>query len=491
MRKLLIFFSAAVLALSCGHVDGGKSEHVYIISTNDIHAAIDALPHLATIVKEYEARGEVLLVDSGDRVTGNAYVDDAQEPGVPLVKIMNELGYDVATLGNHEFDKGSDRLDAMLAVAEYQVVCANVEALNGAIDPLEHTIIPLGGVDIGFVGVVDTDAGGRPLGGKSSYVNYTFTTDVDTAYEAYAEVAAQCDFVVLLSHMGKGADERLVERGASYDWIAGGHSHDLLNADRSGVRISQNNKNLRYVTVADIEVREGEIVGVEYQQLKTSEFEPDEAVMVRIEELKASDPELNTVEGVAAERASKEGVANFTIAALASYPYADGFVPEVTFYHYGGVRIDEFAKGDIKRADILNNDPFVSTIYVGRLTTEQMRDFILTKYNNGTAEAPDKESHYPYFRSDVPYTIVLEDSEEAEPDAIDVVFELEPKEYRVAVCNYVADNYIDSVIVARQFTKTDITVREAMLRYIRSFDDRGYMPDNECRQREVKSDNEE
>lgn len=489
MRKLLIFFSAvALFALSCGRIEGDKSEHVYIISTNDIHATIDALPHLATIIKEYETRGEVLLVDSGDRVTGNAYVDDAREPGVPLVKIMNELGYDVATLGNHEFDKGSERLDAMLAAAEYQVVCANVEALNGAIDPLEYTIVTLGGVDIGFVGVVDTDGGGRPLGGKSSYVNYTFTSDVDTAYEAYGKVAAKCDFVVLLSHMGRWGDERLVERGASYDWIAGGHSHDLLSADRESVHMSQNNKNLRYVTVADIEVRDGEIVGVAYEQLKTSEFAPDEAMVARVEELKASDPELNTVEGVATEYASKEGVANFTIAALASYPYADGFVPEVTFYHYGGVRLDEFSQGNIKRADILNNDPFVSTIYVGSLTPEQMRDFILTKYNNGTAEAPDKESHYPYFRSDVPYTIVLEDSTEAEPDAVDVVFDLEPREYRVAMCNYIADNYIDSVIVARQFVKTDITVREAMLRYIRSFEGRGYKPDNECRQREVKSD---
>ena len=87
MRKLLIFFSAvALFVLSCSRLEGDKSEHLYIISTNDIHATIDALPHLATIVKEYEARGEVLLVDSGDRVTGNAYVDDAREPGVPLVR---------------------------------------------------------------------------------------------------------------------------------------------------------------------------------------------------------------------------------------------------------------------------------------------------------------------------------------------------------------------------------------------------------------------
>lgn len=489
MRKLLFFFTlAATLIVSCGQVATTDSQHIYIISTNDIHASIDAIPRFATLVKEYKQRGEVLLVDSGDRVTGNAYIDDAIKPGVPLVEIMNQMGYDVVTLGNHEFDKGSEALDAMLTAAEYQVVCANVEAINGAIDPLPYTVVSRCGVDIGFVGVVDTDGGGRPLGGKSSYRNYTFTSDVDTAYAVCDEVASKCDFIVLLSHMGKENDTRLVERGTAYDWIAGGHSHDVVSSELNGVYMSQNNKNLRYATVADIEVRDGNIVGVEYEQLKTSDFEPDKAMVERIAELKASDPELNTVEGVATRPATKEGVSNFTIASLASYPYDGGFVPEVTFYHYGGIRLDEFKEGDIKRADILNNDPFISTIYIGELTTEQMRDFILAKYNNGTADAPDKESHYPYFRSDIPYTILLSDEPANEPDALDVRFELEPGTYRVAVCNYIADNYIDSTIVARQFRDSDVTVRDAMLRYIRSFGKEGFTPDNECRQREVKGE---
>jgi len=56
------------------------------------------------------------------------------------------------------------------------------------------------------------------------------------------------------------------------------------------------------------------------------------------------------------------------------------------------------------------------------------------------------------------------------------------------VCNYIADNYIDSTIVARQFRDSDVTVRDAMLRYIRSFGKEGFTPDNECRQREVKGE---
>lgn len=487
MRKHL-FFSTILLLLtliSCTPKSAEKS-HIFILSTNDIHATIDAIPQLAQLVAEYEQRGEVLLIDSGDRVSGNAYVDDSAMPGVPLIELMNELGYDVATLGNHEFDKGSEVLNQMLKAAEFDVVCANVTAKNNALAPLRYTIREVNGVEIGFVGVVDTDNYGYPLGGKSAYVDYAFTSDIDTAYEVLKEIEKECDFAVLLSHMGLQNDMRLAEREESYDWIAGGHSHDLMSKSINNTYISQNNKNLRYVTVADISVANGEILEVEYSQINMSEVAADSTFSSRIEALKASDPELNTTEGYATVVATKEGVTNFTIEALATYPYEGGFTPEVTFYHYGGIRLDGFAEGEIIRAEILNNDPFNSTIYIGSLTTAQMRDFILRKYNSGSPESPDKESHYPYFRSDASYRIILGNEPQTKPDAVAIEFDIEEGEHRVALCNYIAENYIDSAIVARQLHPTNITVREAMLRHIRTFNDTGYTPNNGCRQQEVK-----
>ena len=149
MRKLIIFSTLLLLSAVVGCMPKSSEDgHLYIISTNDVHATIDALPRLATLVAVYEERGEVLLVDSGDRVSGNAYVDDAAEPGVPLIEIMNDMGYDVATLGNHEFDKGSQVLDAMIDAAEFDVVCANVTAKSGAKQPLHYTVIEKMGVEI-------------------------------------------------------------------------------------------------------------------------------------------------------------------------------------------------------------------------------------------------------------------------------------------------------------------------------------------------------
>ena len=118
MQKNLILLSLALLALvSCSQPKSSNESHIYIISTNDMHANIEAMPRLATLVKEYEAKGEVILVDSGDRVTGNAYVDDDSRPGVPMVELMNVIGYDIVTLGNHEFDKGREVLSSVITVS--------------------------------------------------------------------------------------------------------------------------------------------------------------------------------------------------------------------------------------------------------------------------------------------------------------------------------------------------------------------------------------
>ena len=492
MRKILFFLSslllAALLIIGCSNQ---KRNHIYIISTNDIHSSIDAFPRLATLVAEYETKGDVLLVDAGDRVSGNAYVDDATEPGIPIIDLMNIIGYDAATLGNHEFDKGHTAIDRAIEVANFPIVCANVKGINGATTPLSYTTIERHGIDIGFVGVVDTDSeGALPLGNKSSYVDYEISSDIDTAYATCSEIAPECDFIVLLSHMGLDVDEQLAERNPACRWIVSGHSHNLVNKEHNGVHISQNNKNIRYVTVADITLLNGAIESICYDQISLSDIVPDASMEEHVAKIKLRDPELNSVVGITTEAVDRQGVINFTIESLATYPYDNGFIPEVVFYHVGGIRIDTLPKGEVTRVEILNNDPFVSYIVLAEMTPEQMRRFILNKYNSGTAEKADKESHYIYFASNIPYTIILGQEPTEAPNATEVIMELEEgRSYRVAMCNYITNNYIDLSTLATPVVDTGVTVREAMLRHIGSFNEEGYTPDPTIRQFEVKGQN--
>ncbi len=490
MKKYLIFSTFILLfGLSCSPKKDCKCGNIYIITTNDIHANINMMPQLATLVKEYEACGEVILCDSGDRVTGNAFVDDAPEPGLPMIELMNSIGYDVATFGNHEFDKGSKALTAMIEAADFDFVCANISAYPEGFPHIEpYVIYNVQGIALGFAGVVDTDSKGRPLGGDSAYTGFSFTADISTAFDTGRVLAPKSDFTLLLSHMGYKQDRALAEQGCDYAYIAGGHSHDMVGESLCNTFISQNGKNLHSVTVASIELCDGKISDVEFKRETLNRFDADPSIAAIVADIKSRNTELCNIEGRATAHATQDGVANFTVAALANYPYADGFSPEVSFYHFGGVRLTNILAGDITRGDIYNNDPFQSTIFIGEMTTTQIREFILDKYNSGSPDSPDKESHYPYFRCDHPYTIVLGEEPEAMPDAIDIIFDLEEgRSYRVAMCNYIAENYIDRSTVNQQLRATGVSVREAMLHYLHSLDG-GFTPDNTIYQIEATAD---
>ena len=90
-----------------------------ILSTNDMHASLDNMARLATAVKECRDTVFTVVVDAGDRWTGNAYVDKAEHKCLPVIEMMNSIGYDVATLGNHEFDYGQELLRERISQADF------------------------------------------------------------------------------------------------------------------------------------------------------------------------------------------------------------------------------------------------------------------------------------------------------------------------------------------------------------------------------------
>ena len=485
MRKILFIATFLLLAtVSCQRARDVK--HLYIIATNDVHANIYAMPQLATLVDEYEAKGEVLVVDSGDRVSGNAFVDDGSEPGVPMIELMNAVGYDYVGFGNHEFDKGPEALGRMIGVSTAQWLSANMISYNEAVAVAPYAIYEYEGVKLAFVGVVDTDDNGHPLGQESVYADFEFRSDAQAAFDAVLEADTKADFVVVLSHMGLTLDRLFIGMQPNCQWVAGGHSHDIVNEDIMGVRLTQNGKNLGVVTVADIEISNGAIVGVSYSQEVIDDELAKESVTAIVARIKSQNEELNAVEGRALGQFTHAGVANLTVEAVADYPYAD-FTPELSFYHYGGVRLSSILPGDITRGDIFNNDPFNSEIFIGELTTEQIKEFILRKYNNwGDDGRVDKESHYAYFRSDVPYQIIVGDSPAELPDAVDICIDLEPeRSYRVAMGDYMAKKYIDEAIVESQLRPSGVFVREALMHYVHSHSE-GLVPDNEVHQIEIK-----
>ena len=168
MRKFLsvLLAMAMVLSLSvtsfAADTDSeAKAEmagKTVILHTNDVHGAIEGYAYITALKADYEAKGaEVILVDAGDYSQGEVYVSDTK--GLDAVEMMNVTGYDVVTLGNHEFDYGYAQLKENMTKADFKILCANVYGEDGIpIFDANYTYTTKSGVKIGFFGMETPEA---------------------------------------------------------------------------------------------------------------------------------------------------------------------------------------------------------------------------------------------------------------------------------------------------------------------------------------------
>ena len=405
------------------------SEFVFL-STNDMHASLDNMARLSTAVKECRDTVFTIVVDAGDRWTGNAYVDLA-EGRLPMIHLMNAVGYDVATLGNHDFDAGQQVLDNAIDKAEFEVVCANMTSLGEWLDDVDRCerIVTPAGVAVDFVGVVTSYSNGHPDGNDVNFEGLQFEDPQIVAEREGDE--SNGDVKVLLSHMGHDRDLALAERYGGYDVIIGGHTHKLLDTVVNGTVIGQTQRKLKYVGVTRIKMRGKRVVDVEYENIPLKNYAKDAEIVAQVKEIEAN-PALQEVVGEMAHSTNHVGLCNLQTKIIKEATGAD-----IGIYHRGGVRIIEgLPKGDVTIKALFDNEPFFSQVHTCEMTPAQLRKLIVEKYND-TVNA--KESHCIDLYATTPYHIVVDESDMA----YDVRFPRlkEGVKYKIAVADYVARNY--------------------------------------------------
>lgn len=436
---------------------------VVVLSTNDIHGAIQQFPRLATAIAECRDTAEVVLVDAGDRWTGNAYVDKAEQRCLPVIELMNRLDYDVATLGNHEFDYGQELLAERISQAEFEIICANMESCGSELTVPATTIIERGGIKFGFVGLVTNFADGYPDGQKSNFEGLTFPSPFEKAVELQS-LRKECDVLVLISHLGDDMDRVLTVDATEYDLIVGGHTHTVLaeGQEYNGTLITQTGKSLKNLGVTVIEMKGKEIARLENRLVALADYAEDEEMKAAVE-VYYKDPYLSAPIGSSKVQLSKVGLANFMAESIAKRTKSD-----VGLYHFGGVRVDSLRNDGISIGDVFTLEPFSSTIYTAQMTTEQIRGMIINKFNDSVNP---KESHRPDINPyGTSYTIVTD----AEGEAIDVQFSTlkEGRTYKVAMGDYMYKNY--NFDKSGAHTATGILVTEVMLDELRHYSPLGY-----------------
>ena len=251
--KRLVAIASAAAALACF----AAKSRVIVLHTNDTHTHIDdgrvAFSEIAAEKARFEAAGEnVILVDAGDYVQGTAL--GGYDSGRSAIDIMNEAGYAVATLGNHEFDYGIDAMFANAARAKFRTVSCNLISRKSADDPGRlvfpaYTVVTSGAVRVAFVGVTTptTLVSAKPstfLDPTGSYRAYDFMAGergvalYRAVQDAVNEAARHADYTIVLGHLGISPDcadymsTDVIAHTTNFVALIDGHSHSEYTGSR-------------------------------------------------------------------------------------------------------------------------------------------------------------------------------------------------------------------------------------------------------------------
>ncbi|WP_438966534.1 bifunctional metallophosphatase/5'-nucleotidase [Flavobacterium sp.] len=221
-----------------------------VLHTNDVHSHIDPFPEddprnpnqggasrrAVLIEKIRSEEANVLLLDAGDIFQGTPYFN--YYGGELEFKLMSMMQYDLATLGNHDFDNGIDGFYAQLPHAKFDFVSANYDFKNTILDGIvkPYKIINKVGLKIGVFGLgVELEG----LVDKKLYKETVYNNPVEVSQSIAKQLKEdeKCDLVICLSHLGfkykndpeKICDINLAKQTKNIDLIIGGHSHTFLD----------------------------------------------------------------------------------------------------------------------------------------------------------------------------------------------------------------------------------------------------------------------
>lgn len=228
----------------------GKPEIVQltILHTNDVHSRVEPFPmdgsrnqglggaaKRATLIKKVrEEQKNVLLLDAGDIFQGTPYFNFYN--GELEMKLMSAMGYDAATIGNHDFDAGVEGLVKQLPHANFPLIVSNYDMKDTLLKgrTKEYKIFEKSGIRIGVFGLGIELEGLVP---KALYQDIVYLDPIEKAKQVsqLLKNEEKCDFVICLSHLGykynenKVSDTILAAETSDIDLIIGGHTHSFLN----------------------------------------------------------------------------------------------------------------------------------------------------------------------------------------------------------------------------------------------------------------------
>ncbi|WP_202079528.1 bifunctional metallophosphatase/5'-nucleotidase [Caldalkalibacillus salinus] len=412
----LTLVSSNVFAAPAGH-DAYKERYieVQLLGTNDFHGQLDVYStvdgqmaggaeYLAAYLKAYEEQNKnTLIVHAGDMVGASSPVSSLLQDE-PSVEFMNRVGFDVGTVGNHEFDEGVEEMMRLIDGGEHEVTGefegANFPytVANVVDEETEEPILPpyiikkVNGMPIGFVGVVTTDTENIVL--PSGIEGVTFTDEATAINNAVEGLKAEgVKSIVVLAHVPASSDEdganpagEVVDFAPQLDdevdVILAGHNHSYTNAVVDGKLIVQSYSYGTAFSKIDLQIdpRTKDIVQKEAKIITTYHdgIDPDSEIKDMVNGyVEAVDPLINRVVGQTNEIITRDQneAGESALGNLVADSQRAAMDTDFAFMNPGGIRTD-LDEGEITWGELYTMLPFGNSLVTMTLTGEQIETLL-------------------------------------------------------------------------------------------------------------------
>lgn len=378
MRTRTCLLAFVVLFAGCS-ASGEDVRSLTILHTNDLHARLlpddqgrGGFAEIATAIREERAKSDhAIQMNGGDLVQGTPVSSIFR--GLPVYEIANSLGIDVATLGNHEFDYGWQRLREFVKAARFPVICANMQNEQGELLAGKgYAIKEAGGIRLGIIGVVTADL--PKITRAELRGPWEAKPIAETVRHFAREIEDQVDLVVVLSHMYDFEEDDVLRNVPEVKLIVGGHNHggqeEVKQVDgRLCVKVRAYGRELGRLDLK-VDVAGKRIVSHEWKRIaiEPGAYKPDPEVARLVAHWEEKVSEVVDVPiGMSKRRIARKD----ELKPLIEQIMREAVGADLAYMNEGGIR-DGIPEGEIRARHVWNLEPFGNLIAYGRLKGSQL-----------------------------------------------------------------------------------------------------------------------
>ena len=446
--KLMALITCAVLLISilpvsafAGNNENVMQDDIIILYENDVHCVVEGYSKIAAMKTELqETYAHVGVVSGGDYIQGNSL--GVVSKGQYIVELMNLVGYDAVTLGNHEFDFRMERLEELVSMMETKPISCNFQKIGEDTSYFKpYSIVSYGDVDIAYIGITtpSTLTTAAPAQFKDEDGNFLYTFNPSTLYEVVqrnidAALAEGADYVIAISHIGYAEDEvygdiedveTLIQNTNGFDVVLDAHSHSVIEGmtltDKGGNEVLLSSTGTKFEYIGKLTISGDDL---QTELIKTAEYQATDATVdayiakiyeeyAVLGERKVAISEVDLItkdgDGNRLVRKAETNLGNLCADAFRYVVDAD-----IGYMNGGSIRAD-MLQGDVTVNSLLSVQPFNNSVVLAEISGQAFLDMM----EMAMMIWPEENGSFPHVsgvtfsvNTAIPSSVVLNEYEE-------------------------------------------------------------------------------